>query len=29
MENALAQTRTADLVVNSHTLYRLSYEGLM
>ena len=26
-QNAPDQTRTGDLVINSHTLYRLSYRG--
>ena len=26
---AVARDRTVDLVINSHTLYRLSYNGLV
>ena len=29
LEDSPGQTRTADLVVNSHPLYRLSYRGML
>ena len=28
-QGAVERDRTADLVINSHTLYQLSYDGLM
>ena len=29
LENSVGWTRTSDLVINSHPLYRLSYRGIM
>jgi hypothetical protein len=29
IKSAVERDRTADLMINSHTLYRLSYDGLM